>query len=87
MTSAVTSRARLHRFAEVHNGPITKIPYVYVRLNTHTFHVRGFRFRTGQIIITAVEEFVRRLLQDTVDGILRLPDVWRPVLHVEGDYI
>ena len=39
--------------------------------------------------IIAVEESVRRLVglqQDAVDGICRLPDVWRRVLHVGGDY-
>ena len=48
MTSAVTSRARLHRFAvkrhslahsEVHNGHVTKISYIYVRSNPNTFLV------------------------------------------------
>ena len=37
--------------------------------------------------IIAVEQSVRRLVQqDAVDGIRRLPDVWRRVLHVGGDY-
>ena len=37
--------------------------------------------------IIAVEHSVRRLVQqDAVDGIRRLPDVWRWVLHVGRDY-
>ena len=37
--------------------------------------------------IIAVEQSVQRLVQqDAVDGIRRLPDVWRRVLHVGGDY-
>ena len=36
--------------------------------------------------IIAVEQSVRRLVQDAVDDIRRLPDVWRRVLHVGGDY-
>ena len=37
--------------------------------------------------IIAVEQSVRRLVQQyTVDGIRRLPNVWRRVLHVGGDY-
>ena len=36
--------------------------------------------------ILAVEQSVRRLVQDAVDDIHRLLDVWRRVLHVEGDY-
>ena len=43
--------------------------------------------RIRQAIIAAVEQFVRRLvLQDAVDGIRRLPDVWRRVLPIGGDY-
>ena len=38
--------------------------------------------------IIAVEQSVRRVVeQDVVDGIRRLPDVWRRVLYVGGDYI
>ena len=48
--------------------------------------LRGIRFRTRQAIIVAVEQSVRRLVQDAVDGIRRLPDVWRWVLHDGGDY-
>ncbi|KAJ4443340.1 hypothetical protein ANN_05008 [Periplaneta americana] len=40
----------------------------------------------GQAIIAPVEQSVRRLVQDAVDGIRRLPEVWRRVLHVGGDY-
>ena len=39
-----------------------------------------------QTITTAVEQSVRRLVQDAVDGIRRLADVWTRVLHVGGDY-
>ena len=50
-------------------------------------HLRGGdRYRTRQAIIAAVEQYVRRLLQDSVDGIRRLSDVWRRVLHVGGYY-
>ena len=36
--------------------------------------------------IILVEQSVQRLVQqNTVDGICRLPDVWRWVLHVGGD--
>ena len=49
--------------------------------------LRGVRFRTRQAIIAAVEQSVRRLVQqDAVDGIRRLPAVWRRVLHVGEDY-
>ena len=49
MTSAVTSRTRLHRFAEkrnspahskVHTGLVTKISYIYVCSNPNIFLVR-----------------------------------------------
>ena len=36
--------------------------------------------------IMAVEQSVRRLVQDAVDGIHRLPVLWRRVRHVGGDY-
>ena len=37
---------------------------------------------------STVEQSVRRLVQqDAVDGIRRLPDVWRRVIHVGGDYL
>ena len=54
MTSAVTSRACLHRFAdkqhvpghsEVHNGPVIKISYINVRLNSNNFLVSGYPVR------------------------------------------
>ena len=46
--------------------------------------LRGFRFRTRQAIIVAVEQTVRKLVkQAAVDGIRRLPDVWRRIL---GNY-
>ena len=39
---------------------------------------------TASIVL---EQSVRILVQqDAVDGIRRLPDVWRRVLHVGGDY-
>ena len=45
------------------------------------------RFRTRQAIKAVVDQSVRRLVQeDAVVGIRRLPDVWRRVLHVGGDY-
>ena len=41
-----------------------------------------------QVITAAVEQSVQRLVQqDAVDGIRPLPDVWRRILHVEGDYL
>ena len=52
MTPAVTSRARLHRFAgkrhspahsEVYNDHVTKISYINVCSNTNTFLVSAFR--------------------------------------------
>ena len=47
----------------------------------------GVCFRTGQAIIAAVEQSIRRLEQrDAVDGLRRLPDVWRRVLHAGGGY-
>ena len=47
----------------------------------------GVRFRTRQAIIAAVEQSVRKLVkQDSVDGIRRLPDMLRRVLHGGGDY-
>ncbi|KAJ4442993.1 hypothetical protein ANN_04641, partial [Periplaneta americana] len=50
--------------------------------------LRGVRFRTRQVIIAAVEQSVRRFVQqDAVDGIHRLPEVWRRILHVGGDYV
>ncbi|KAJ4426769.1 hypothetical protein ANN_26568 [Periplaneta americana] len=49
--------------------------------------LRRVRLRPRQAIIAAVEQSVRRLVQqDTVEGIRRLPEVWRRVLHVGGDY-
>ena len=37
--------------------------------------------------IAGVQKYVRILIQqDAVDGMRRLPDVWRRVLHVRGDY-
>ena len=37
--------------------------------------------------IIKVEQYIRRSVQqDAVDDIRRLPDVWRRVLHVGGDY-
>ena len=49
--------------------------------------LRGVRFSTRQAIIVAVEQSVQRLVQqDAVNGIRRLPDAWRRVLHVGGDY-
>ena len=48
---------------------------------------RGVRCRTRQAIIAAVEQSVRRLVQeDSVNAIRRLPDVWRRVFHIGGDY-
>ena len=50
LTPAVTSKARLHKFAdkqhsaahsEVHNDPVTKISYIYVCSNPNTFLVRS----------------------------------------------
>ena len=54
----------------------------------------AYAFRRGrggvhqcQTANIAVEQSVRRLVQqDAVDGIRRLPDVWRRVLQVGGDY-
>ena len=44
---------------------------------------RRVRFRIRQ----AIEQSVRSLeQQDAVDGIRRLPGVWRRVLHVGGEY-
>ena len=38
--------------------------------------------------IIAVEQSVRRLVQqEAEDGICRLPDVWKRVLHFGGDYL
>ena len=49
--------------------------------------LRGVRLRTTQAIRAAVEQSVRSLeQQDAVDGIRRLPGVWRRVLHVGGEY-
>ena len=54
MTYTVTSRTRLHRFAEkdnhqhnseVHNDPVTKISDVYVCSNPNTFLVRQRKLR------------------------------------------
>ena len=64
LTSAVTSRARLHRFAdkrhspahsEVHNDPVTKILYIglYVCSNPNTFLVSRLDLR---ILIKLGEE-------------------------------
>ena len=48
--------------------------------------LRSVRFITRQAIVAAGGQSVGRLIQDAVDGIHRLPDVWRRVLHIEGDY-
>ena len=49
--------------------------------------LRGVRFRTIQAIIVAVEQSVRRLVQQgALVGIRRLPDVWSRILLVGGDY-
>ena len=46
-------------------------------------------FAEGGKIIAAVEQSVRRLVQEAAADSIpsrRLPDVWRRVLHVGGDY-
>ena len=48
--------------------------------------LRGIHVRTRQAIIAVGEQSVRRLVQDAVDDIRRLPDVWRGVIHFGGDY-
>ena len=49
--------------------------------------LRGVRFRTRQTIKPAVEQSVRRLVQqDAVVGIRRISDAWKRVLHIGGDY-
>ncbi|KAJ4439847.1 hypothetical protein ANN_07975 [Periplaneta americana] len=49
--------------------------------------LRGVRFRTTQAIIAATEQSVRRSVQqDAVDGVRHLPEVWRRIHHVGGDY-
>ena len=55
--------------------------YVGIRISQ-----REGRCSSSHTAIIAVEQSVQRLVQqDAVDGIRRLPDVWRRVLHV-GDY-
>ena len=53
----------------------------------------AYAFRRGRedvhqchTAIIVVEQSVRRLIQGAVDDTRRLPDVWRRVLHVGGDY-
>ncbi|KAJ4432111.1 hypothetical protein ANN_20726 [Periplaneta americana] len=68
------------------NPPDTS-PYDFDLFSKMELPLRGVHFRTRQAIIAGVEQSVRKLVQeDVVDGIRRLPEVWRRVLHVGGDY-
>ena len=58
---------------------VSRWAYAFRRVNKHVHQCHPE--------IIAVEQSVRRLVQqDVVDGIRRLPDVWRRFLHVGGEY-
>ena len=63
-----------------------RLYHIITWLGGRMHFAEGVRFRTSQAIVAAVEQSVRRSVQqDAVNGIRPLPDVWRWVLHVGGD--
>jgi len=49
--------------------------------------LRGIRFRTVPEILQAVDCSIRTInTTGTAEGILRLPNRWRRVVHNAGDY-
>ena len=65
---------------------VETLPYRILARWAYAFHRGREDVHQCHTAITAVEQHVRKLVQDAVDGIRRLPKEWRWVLHVGGDY-
>ena len=63
------------------------LPYCIVARWTYAFRRGGKIIINKHTAIIAVERSLQRLVQqDAVDVISRLPNVWRRILHFEGDF-